>query len=110
MNPLRRLFPPLIPLLLLSASVASACSGPGCADDYGHYSSPYYRDRQDEMNTYRDQHPDAYKQLRDQYPDGPPSYAPPSRPPAFDPNPPRSSAPSMWNQFGPDGRFMTCQL
>jgi hypothetical protein len=78
--------------------------------------SSYYWDRngagnRDELRNLYQNNRDEYNRLRDQYPDGPPPSVPPSyrhpdtQPPSYAP----SSSPSMWNQFGPDGKFMTCQ-
>jgi hypothetical protein len=82
----------------------------------GQKSGSSYWDRngagnRDELRNLYQNNRDEYNRLRDQYPDGPP----PSVPPAYwheDPQPPSSAPPSgppMWNQFGPDGKFMTCQ-
>jgi len=78
--------------------------------------SSYYWDRngagnRDELRNLYQNNRDEYNRLRDQYPDGPPPSVPPSyrhddsQPPSYS-SPPN---PSMWNQFGPDGKFMTCQ-
>lgn len=81
---------------------------PASAYDEGD-ESPYYRDRRDEMNAYKDWNKDDYNTMRDRYPDGPPATPPPSFDQRSFEGEPRSSSPDMWNQFGPDGKFMTCQ-
>jgi hypothetical protein len=78
--------------------------------------SSYYWDgngagNQDELRNLYQNNRDEYNRLPDQYPDGPPTSMLPSyrhgdpQPPSYAP----PSSPSMWNQFGPDGKFMTCQ-
>ena len=104
---------PGLSVLFLSLSVVGTNTGASGWDQDG---SSYYWDRngagnRDELRNLYQNNRDEYNRLRDQYPDGPPPSVPPSyrhdapQPPSYTP----PSSPSMWNQFGPDGKFMTCQ-
>ena len=98
--------------LSLSLSVGISTAATAWEQD----GSSYYWDRngegnRDELRNLYQKNRDEYNRLRDQYPDGPPPSVPPSyrhadpQSPSFAP----PSSPSMWNEFGPDGKFMTCQ-
>jgi hypothetical protein len=97
-------------VLLLSLSVIGTNTRAWGWDQDG---SSYYWDRngegnRDELRNLYQNNRDEYNRLRD---DGPP----PSVPPSYrhgDPQLPSyasPSSPSMWNQFGPNEKFMTCQ-
>jgi hypothetical protein len=103
----------LLALFLSFSLIVSIGTGAAAWEQDG---SSYYWDRngagnRDELRTLYQNNRDDYSRLRDQYPDEPPVSVPPSyrddnpQPPSYAP----PSSPSMWDQFGPDGKFMTCQ-
>lgn len=103
----------LLALFVCLSLIVGISSGAAAWQEDG---SSYYWDRngagnRDELRNLYQNNRDEYNRLRDQYPDGPPPSVPPSyrhddpQPPSYAP----PSSPSMWNQFGPDGKFMTCQ-
>lgn len=89
----------LAAVLAWALPAGASCDGEGCPGDYGQWRENQAQREERERFTKPDHERDG--ETRRRFNDAPA---------AFDPRAGQdSSSPRMWNQFGPDGQFMTCQ-